>query len=189
MPYKISCIVLAAGSSSRFHEDKLSYEINGNKLIDITLNKLKDLIFYNIVVVTGNDYIIDKAKSYGYKIAVNKNPELGQSLSIKLGIEKTDKSDGYMFIVSDQPNLTKKTIIKLMDTFIKNPESIIVPKSYNGFGNPVIFPKSLINEFNTLTGDMGGKYIIKNNLSKVITVDVNENELLDIDTKDDIKKI
>jgi molybdenum cofactor cytidylyltransferase len=53
-----------------------------------------------------------------------------------------------------------------------------------------LFPCSLKNELMSISGDSGGKAVIKNNLDKVINVEIhNVNEHMDIDTLEDYEKV
>ena len=52
-------------------------------------------------------------------------------------------------------------------------------------GNPVIFPKTLFEELMALEGDKGGKQIIKKHPEMVYKVYVTEQELSDMDYKED----
>ena len=93
-----------------------------------------------------------------------------------------------MFFVGDQPKVSRKYINKLIDRFEKNKDNIVIPKHENRCGNPVIFPYDKKNDLLLLNGDEKGKKVI-NNSNQVMYVDVNEEMLFDIDTKEDYEKV
>jgi molybdenum cofactor cytidylyltransferase len=59
--------------------------------------------------------------------------------------------------------------------------------SYQGkLGNPVIFDKIYEQELLELTGDVGGKKVVRRHLEDVLLVEAKDSiELADIDTKQD----
>ncbi len=187
---KISAIVMASGLSRRMNTNKLQMEINNKKIYEYILETLKSIEFYEVVVVTNDQNIKCKAEELGYKTLSNPNAYLGQSASIKTALENISEASGYMFFVADQPFVSSSTINIICDTFKNNLDRIIIP-SYNCInGNPVLFPCSLKNELMSISGDSGGKVVIKNNLDKVINVKIHDvNEHMDIDTLEDYEKV
>jgi molybdenum cofactor cytidylyltransferase len=187
---KISAIVMASGLSKRMNTNKLQMEINNKKIYEYILETIEKCNFYETIVVTNDLNITSKAKSFGYKTLSNPNAYLGQSESIKLALENSSDSNGYMFFVADQPFISLNTIELLCNSFKDNLDSIVIP-SYNGInGNPVIFPSALKKELMLITGDSGGKVVVNNNLNKLIKVLIqSKDELMDIDTIEDYENI
>lgn len=187
----ISAVVMASGLSKRMNQNKLHMKINDKKIYEYILDTVKFVSCFKEVVVVAKDIeILHRATNLGFKAVKNDYSHLGQSASIKLGIENIEKGDGYMFFVADQPFMTENTIKKLCVIFSDNPNKIIVP-SFNGINkNPVIFPKSLKKELLNIQGDIGGRAVIKNNQEYVLRVPINyENEFIDIDTFEDYENL
>lgn len=177
---KIKAIVLASGFSSRFKSNKLLYELNGKKLICYVLDLLKKCEI-EMVVVTQYEEIKEIALSYGADCCLNEFPSKGISYSIQLGVEHFYNEEGLLFLVADQPYLTKETIMTLMNQ--ADEEHIIYCASTKRKGNPAIFPKKYFEELRELRNDVGGKQIIKKYPQQVIEVNVEDIELEDIDYK------
>ncbi len=177
--------LLAAGSSTRFGSNKLLYEKNGKPLFLNMFDKMS--VFSSCVktVVTGYEEIESKAPEYRISVTENKSPEKGISESVKLGLEHilSDKPDtkAIMFAVCDQPELSEKTMYKLMVCHGMNEDKICSPEAGGKNGNPVIFGKKFFPELMELTGDTGGKSVIKRHLSELVTIPVDEAELKDLD--------
>lgn len=184
----VSAIVMAAGLSKRMSRNKLKMKINNKYIFEYILETIKNCgtCFSEIIVVAKDDVVLRKAGELGYKYVENEMPHLGQSVSVKLGIENTNMANGYMFLVADQPFIKESTIKKLLAVFEKNPNSIIVA-CYNGINsNPVIFPEIFREHLLRLEGDTGGRIIIKNNPDKIIKVHIqSDDEFMDIDTMED----
>lgn len=204
MKKNIVVIVMASGKSRRMGENKLLLKYKGKTFIENLLEKIENKKFLAIFVVISNDVvktICEKfvKKNKNFFIIENENFEKGQSESIKIGIreslkkfeynyENEDKIDGYMFFSGDQPMLTHKTIEKIFENFEEN--KIIIPKYKEKMGLPTIFSKKFESELLEISGDIGGKPVILNNLDSVKFVEIeNENEGIDIDDKNQYEKL
>ena len=186
----INCIVMASGYGSRIGTNKLLLEYRDKKLIEHIMDKILQINFYSRLVVAKDKEVLDIACKKGFKVVENKNSILGQSESIKLGIENSPVAEGYMFFTGDQPLLSKLTIEKMIDAFKNNPQSIIIPRYKERNGSPVIFSSIFIDELKALEGDKGGREVIKRNKESLVFIDVeNEYELMDIDTWEDYEKL
>lgn len=95
-----------------------------------------------------------------------------------------------MFFTADQPLIDSYTINLLLDTFMKNKNSIIVPRYKTKPGSPTIFSTKFKDQLLNLQGDVGGKAIINNHLSEVLFIDLKSDySLLDVDTVKDYEYI
>ncbi len=186
----INCIVMASGCGSRIGTNKLLLEYRDKKLIEHIMDKILQINFYSRLVVAKDKEVLDIACKKGFKVVENKNSILGQSESIKLGIENSPVAEGYMFFTGDQPLLSKLTIEKMIDAFKNNPQNIVIPRYKERNGSPVIFSSIFIDELKALEGDKGGREVIKRNKDSLVFIDVdNEYELMDIDTWEDYEKL
>lgn len=184
----ITAIVMASGLSKRMGRNKLLLEYKNRPIIDYTLRPLKDINFMEVIVVSQYEEVLNLAKEYKFKAVKNNNAILGQSESIKLGIQNSKACDGFMFFVGDQPFVNKDDIKSIIQTFTEDKSYIVIPKFNSKFGNPVIFPYNKKDELMLLKDDEKGKKIIKSS-TKIKYIDVKEEMLFDIDTKEDYDRI
>lgn len=183
---KITAIVMASGYARRMGENKLLLKYKGKTFIQHTLDKVKKCNFYSKIVVARDKAIIELAESLDFKTVKNEWADKGQSEAIKLGLNNSPVSDGYMFFTSDQPLLDIETIELLMDAFYKNNNSIIVPRFMGRKGSPVVFSSKFFKELIQLQGDTGGKKVINDHRESIIFVEVKREEvLMDVDTWED----
>jgi xanthine dehydrogenase accessory factor len=184
---KVSAIVMASGYGKRFHNsNKLLLKYKGDALITNTLKIINDLNFASKIIVYRDMDILKLVKSYNFKNVHNSRAFLGQSESVKLGVLASKSPLGYMFFPGDQPSLDKETVLLLLESFNKNPDKIIIPCFYSKRGSPVIFPSKFRESLLALTGDIGGREIIKNFPKDVLEVQIREESvLMDIDTVND----
>lgn len=186
----VNAIIMACGESKRMGENKLLLEYKGKKIIEHVIEKVSSCDFNSILVVCNNEEIIKICKDRNISTTYNDKYKQGQSESIKIGINNSSKCDGYAFFTADQPLINVETINLLLSDFNNNKDSIIVP-NYNGKrGTPVIFSSKFKKNLLELEGDVGGRFIIKENPSYTRFINVeNEFILWDIDTKEDYKKL
>jgi CTP:molybdopterin cytidylyltransferase MocA len=185
---RISTVILAAGNSSRFGANKLLVPLYGKPMYQYAIEKVEQSSFYSRFIVTQYKEIMEKA-GQGTVIPVrNRYPEKGMSYSIRLGTESCLESDGILFLVADQPFLSKNTIEKLKEIFSKNPSNIICARTKKHRGNPAVFPKVFYPELLHLTGEEGGRKILEKYPEHIIYFDVeNQMELEDIDTEENYR--
>ena len=155
----ITAIVMASGFSKRMGLNKLLMKYNDKFLIEYTLEKISQCDFVEKIIVTQYEEI--EKLTNNFKVVINENAHKGQSESIKLGVKSSEKCDGYMFFVADQPLISQNDIEKLIKVFRENKDFIVIPKYKEKRGNPVIYPSLYKEEILRLEGDKGGKSIIK----------------------------
>ena len=138
-------------------------------------------VYFTKVAEKGS--ILAAAAAAGFLPVENHKPEEGISRSIRLGLERLDDCDGILFMVGDQPLLRQETAQRLLDTARDKPGSIIAPVRSDGRpGNPCFFPARFFPELMALTGDTGGRRVMKAHPEAVISLPVNDRELADTDT-------
>lgn len=186
----ISAIILASGFSKRMGQNKLLLKYRGRSLIEHTIETILKCGFSEVILVAREEEIIEIGNKNGLKVIKNENAAKGISESIKLGVMHGKETDGYMFIMADQPFLDIVTVKELTAEFRENPAYIIIPKCEGKRGSPVIFPSSFKEDFLKLEGDVGGKVIINKNLDKVKFLEIQDcKELVDIDTNENYENI
>lgn len=189
---KIGAVIMASGFSKRFgQKNKLLVPIEGMSLIERVLYEvLESDLFLSVVVVTQYQEIEALYKK-NKKITLVKNtaPEEGISTTIQLGIEAMPKVDAYMFIQGDQIGLTRKNIEKIVQTFKQNKNKIIVPTYDGDYGSPKLFPSIYRDQLMALKGDVGGKQLLNRYSDELLTIGLEKEGNLDIDTEECYKKI
>ena len=189
---KLGCLLTAAGTGSRFGEDKLLLPVAGRPMGVHALDVLSDAPFALRVLVTSRDkaYLMEAAAERGFDLVINPDPERGMSSSVRLGTEHIVQAgayDGILYAVADQPNLSTDTVDRLVKAFENAPACIWAPEANGKRGNPVIFPASLFSELLAVTGDRGGRQVIAAHVELLRTIGVAPEELKDIDTKEDLR--
>lgn len=190
---KLAIVIMASGYSERFGSNKLLESFLDKPLFTYAVDLAYSSEADTKIIVTRYNPIIQyvEKSTTAMNIVWNAHPERGISESIHLGIEYLKSRKDYeqyagcCFMVCDQPLLQKISLQKLFKSFYRNPEGIHMCVTKERAGNPVIFPKMLFEELMALEGDKGGKRIVKKYPEMVHKVYVTEQELSDMDYKED----
>ena len=198
---RLAILLLAAGEGSRLGGlPKALLKKEGKSLLSRFLQSIQKLNPVETLVVTGFyteaiEVEINSIKQKtGNSIASikNPNPELGQSSSVRLGLESL-KSDYDVLLVAlcDQPNIGVSEIEALLEQFNQRGfnKEIVLPMVNGSRGNPVLFSKRVIEKILATPGMVCRPFMDQHpELVKVFETN-NQAYLLDVDTRADIQKL
>ena len=189
----ISAIILAAGCSKRLGKPKQLLSIGKATILEQTVDNIINSKVNEVIVVLGHraEEMVSRIASMPITIAVNSAHHQGMSTSILAGLSLiSDKAQGVMISLADQPLVDSQTIDCLVEAFGTHNKDIIVPVYQGRRGNPVIFGIRYKKELLGLKGDIGGREIIGQHSDDVLEIAVNcEGVVIDIDTVEDYKEI
>ena len=201
---KIAFIILASGSSKRFNGNKLIHKFNqleNKTLFENTINKITNVkqlfkedeklkhIETSVIAVSIYDNIINKSfENKDYNAVYNSKHNEGISASIKLGTNEALKNDSdlFAFFVCDMPFLKSEDIFNMIKLFLYSNKNIGAMFTNDRPSNPAIFSSKYINDILNLENDNGALKIIKKNIDDAFFYTIDENKLIDIDTKEDL---
>ena len=168
----ITAILLAAGQSKRlFNQNKLIKNFKGKLLVNYAVQSIIKSKIEKLIIVLGFEYLKVKKKinkNKKIKFVINHNYTRGIASSIKCGLKKiSNKSDGFIIVQADMPEIGKNILNKLYKEIKTNKKEIFVPRKNNKIGNPIGFKLSMINQLKKISGNRGAKFIIKRNRSKI----------------------
>lgn len=204
-------ILLASGLSRRFGGNKLLYPVDG---IPMYLRALRCAFFVRrrlgtkMIFVTSSLELAAEAEravveeagvrhngegtageagnALPFQSVINDRPEEGISRSIRLGIQAAGAGpeDWLLFSVCDQPWLTGKEVCRLAERALHS-NCGIAALSWDGeAGNPVLFKGSYADELLALSGDRGGKAVLKRHWGDALFVEAEqEQSLQDLDER------
>lgn len=187
MDKKTAVIYLASGNSKRFgEENKLLKKIGTKPMYRYGLDRLVDICKSRenceIVVVTQYEEIIKEAYESIVRTTFCPESKYGISWSIKAGIKAAKDADYYAFFVADQPDMKRETIEGFLSFMADGDCELGCVRTEENLGNPVWFSKKYKKELLSLTGDCGGKKILKKHIENARFFKIlEESELCDID--------
>lgn len=180
---KLGVVLLAAGRSERFGSNKLLVNFGGRPLVCRALEAMRSVPAARFCVVTGSDEIAALACAYGFDVIRNDLPQLGQSHSVRLGVQAMMDMDAVLLLVGDQPMLTGVSLFRLVQAFAESEKGIACLRDATHMGNPAIFEAKYYSDLLALSGDRGAKGILRSHEQDLLVVDcMHPCELSDADT-------
>lgn len=194
MEYEL--ILLAAGFSRRFGGNKLMYQVEGKplylragELLLALKEQRKDV--EAVRAVTRYPQIQKELERRGIKTVLHLNSEKGISSSVQAGLQsvleeikggRSSAARGFCFFVGDQPYLRADTVSGLLDSFQECGKGIGRLCCRGKPGSPAVFSERYIPELLALTGDQGGRQIMKKHPEDVWELEIEDgSELWDLD--------
>ena len=155
----ISCVLLAAGLSTRFGSPKALAFISDKALIEHSQETLINSKVDEVIIVLGAwREIIDPLILSASKVRTvfNASYHLGQTSSFKTALLKlSDKCAGIMLLPIDYPFIKVETINYLVEVFISKEPLILVPTYNKKKGHPPIFHRRLKTDLMSLDNTTG----------------------------------
>ena len=202
---RLAILILAAGEGSRMGGlPKALLKKDGDSLLRRLLQSIQVLNPVETVVVTGfyGDEIaaeinaVKKQMDYPLLVVKNPCPELGQSSSVRLGLESLKSEyDLLLIALCDQPNIGALEIQALLMQFheltsqANAVQKIVLPMVNGVRGNPVLFSREVIKEILAIPGMVCRPYMDQHPELVNIFATENQSYVLDVDTLADIQKL
>ncbi|HHX77761.1 MAG TPA: putative selenium-dependent hydroxylase accessory protein YqeC [Firmicutes bacterium] len=192
----VSCIVLAAGGSSRMGVDKLSLPLKQSTVLGETLRHVAEAGFKEIILVAQPGYAppagLPVLPGRVDKIVENSRWRTGLSSSLKAGLAAVSPlSQGALFMLADQPFIPGKVLDALIASYNLHLNQVTYPVWRGREGNPVLFDRRTWPLLMALEGDRGGRSILDRvPAAEILGVETACPGILqDIDTPADYKKL
>ena len=190
----IGAVILAAGSSSRLGRPKQLVEYQDKTLLQHTVDSVSELTFDPALLILGAhaDEIRDQTDTKAVMLVDNEQWSEGIASSIRLGLSESLKLNAslhhILFLLSDQPYIDTELIQNLIKQHTGGTRPITACYYKEDIGVPAIFSRSFFPQLMNLTGDIGAKKIIAQNIEKVATVRFKKG-FFDVDTVEDVNQL
>ncbi len=196
----IAAIILAAGKSSRMaaQQHKLLLPLNGHPILAHVLEAVQASQARPGVLVLGHQADRVQATIQPYlarpdmMVCVAQDYAEGMSSSLRTGIQTLlqleqnpgqGRIEGALIILGDQPLITASLLNQLIELKYTSGKRIVAPLFEDRRGNPVIFDRQLFPALLTVSGDEGGRSILKQHPDEIATLTVRDQQInQDIDT-------
>lgn len=195
----IGGIILAAGSSRRFGEDKrLSKLESGRTILEESIFNANQVLNNMLIVLRfGDVQLADKLsetlsrtfKHGEFECYCAPDSAKGMAHSLANAIHHVRDWKAVVVLLGDMPFIKPETIRTLVSAYNENQSKkpIIVPLKNDRQGHPVIFDHAYFSEIEELEGDMGARPIIDAHKDRVIEVTVKDSGVfMDIDLPEDL---
>lgn len=193
----IDCLVLAAGSASRFGGCKQLADWQGQPLLATSIATARTLDPAQIFVIGGAFYsqllqalpTLDRKPKTRTERAVEllefRAWNLGVGNSLAFGVKHLQNSNPVLVLLGDQPLISAQDLRNLYQAWRKQPEKIACASFSDTLGVPAIFPAQYKARLYECRGDRGAKNLLLRNAEHVIPVAMPSAEF-DVDTPADL---
>lgn len=193
-PAKVACIILAAGTSTRFGSPKQIAKIEKVPMLQVALDSANSSKSDYVILVLGasSAEIVAELDIGRANIAYNKGYAQGLSSSIKVGLANAPSdANAVLLMVADQPFVTSKVLDTIIFSYRSDTsKEIFALATGNEPRNPVLIDRKYFKEIESLRGDRGAKEIVLRHLEQVELLNVQDSKVfLDIDTQDVLNRV
>lgn len=194
----MDCLILAAGSASRFGGCKQLADWQGQPLLANSIATARTLEPARVFVVGGAFYpqllqALPKLDAKPKKLSEKELPnspvellefpawKLGVGNSLAFGVKHLQSSNPVLVLLGDQPLISAQDLRNLYRSWCKNPNKIACASFANTLGVPAIFPARFKARLYECRGDRGAKNVLLRYADQVIPVPMPSAEF-DVDT-------
>lgn len=188
---RIFAVVLGAGQSRRFDENKLLTEFEGDSLVHRAVVAARQAVGANVLLVAGRGArdVIDTCGNDVRYIAVNDRFEQGIGTSIACAARSLQHvAEALLVTLADQPLVTATHLRAIIDAWSGDERAIVATAFSGAKGPPVLLPASTFPELLGLKADSGARHLFADPSYELTTVWLDAAGV-DIDTRGDLEKI
>lgn len=185
---KITGILLAAGSGSRFGGDKLLHPLSDGTPVGVaSLRHLQAALPDVIAVVRSADKCLGQLLGKeGANVVLCEDAGQGMARSLMCAIGASRDAHGWVIALGDMPFLQVQTIGMIAERLAQT-DRIVIPVYRGERGHPVGFSRIYRDELLALQGDEGARSVIARHRAELETIDCGDPGVLrDVDTPADL---
>ena len=188
----VHILVLAAGASARMRgRDKLLQPVKGKPILRAVAETALGSGAPVLVTLPPAAEARRQAVA-GLPLQFVEVPDAAQGMSRSIvrglgAIADPGPEDGVMILPADMPGFSAKVLADLISRFRAEPELIWRGGTTDGrAGHPAIFPRDLWRDLAGVTGDEGGRSVLKRHADRLRQVPLpGQMAVLDLDTPED----
>jgi len=182
----VCCMVLAAGSSSRFGSDKRQALLpDGRTLLEATLANIPPMFTQRILVLHPGDGELAAVHAGAWETVIAASAALGMGHSLAAGLARCTSSTGVLVVLADMPAVQPSTYTELARQLCR--DRIVLPRHGGKRGNPVGIGRDFFTDLGRPQGDQGARHLLREHPTAILWVDCDDPGILrDIDKPSDI---
>ena len=192
---RVSGCILAAGRSQRFGGEipKQLVPFEGRPLVRRAAQTALVADLAEVLVVVGYraEAVVRVISDLPVQVVENPDWAEGQSSSVTSAVGAVaEESDAALFIPCDQPLLTAGVLDALIGAHRRSGRGVVVPTFQGRRGSPALFSRNYYGELAALSGDAGGRQILKRYADDTLFLPLpSQGPLLDVDTREDLEAL
>ena len=185
---RVTGILLAAGSGSRFGSNKLLHPLLTNLPIAVTAARnLKAVVPHSIAVVRpGAEELSALLAAEGLEIVVCANAEEGMGASLACAAAAAEGGGAFMIALADMPFIRSSTLEAVRDSLMAGTQ-LVAPYFRTRRGHPVGIGERYRGELLGATGDEGARRLLESHAADLVKIPVGDPGVVrDIDKPSDL---
>lgn len=187
----IAGLLLAAGRSTRFGDDKLLATLRGRPVIRWSAEALAAAVDATYVVVP-RDATALRTALLGIDVTfvehAARDAGLGSSIAAGVAAIPPD-SEAVVLALADQPFVSVPVILRLREAWRTSRAPAVVPRYRDGRGHPILFDRRCVPALLALTTDRGARSVLDSMGETVAWVEIDESRPADVDTPDALRAL
>lgn len=180
-------IVLAAGLSRRLGRPKQLLMLDGRPVVRHVVEQAMASSLGEVIVVLGAraEAVRDALSGLPVRFVLNERYAEGQGTSIAAGVASLGPDvEAAVILLGDQPEVAIEAINAVVLAG-REGASIVMTAYDDGRGHPVLFGREHFRALTALSGDSGGREVIRHHSDQVVLVRMPGSVPADIDTEAD----
>jgi molybdenum cofactor cytidylyltransferase len=185
-------VVTAAGSAERFGGKKLLTPVDGEPLLDHTIDALLEGGVAEVIVVVGKDGRAELERDVNamldprVRAVENPDPSRGMFSSIQVGVAQA-QGDAILVMPGDMPFVLPETVRAVIAAYERKP-AIVSPRYRGKRGHPVALPASLRDEIREAKPGTTLHDVIHARTDMRVDIDVDDpGTVRDVDRREDLE--
>jgi len=189
----VAAVVLAAGSSQRMGgPDKLYLEMAGESLLRRCVRQAITAGLDPVLVVAGPDP--DRARrelaDLSCRVVVNDDHAAGMGVSLACGVSHLPESaSAFVALLADMPLVEPEMVREVVERHRSARADLVVSRYGEEIAPPILYGRALFAELRELTGDAGGKPVIRKHLDEAVVVEWSAELARDVDVAEDAERL
>ncbi|MGC4190451.1 MAG: nucleotidyltransferase family protein [Thermomicrobiales bacterium] len=188
---QVVAIILAAGASTRLGRPKQLLDLGGKPVIVHVVERALSASLDGAMVVTGGagEAVAEAVAPYPVRLVPNPAYREGQSTSLIAGLNALPADvDAVVVLLGDQPGIDPADIdaVAARRRDVLMPVPPVVMTAYGSQrSHPILFGREVFPELLAISGDQGGRDVIRARASDVVAIaSVHPEPPLDLDTEE-----
>lgn len=184
-----ACIVLAAGSSSRFGADKRQAPMpDGRSLLETTLAGIPPVFSHYLLVLHPGDEDLARRHAPVWQSVIADEAALGMGHSLAAGLAACPPCPGAVIVLGDMPRVKPATHAAIAAALQHT--RIVLPRYRGQRGNPTGIGADFFSELLTPAADQGARRLLQSCPAALFWVDCDDPGILaDVDTRADLERV
>jgi len=184
-------VVLAAGTSSRYGSaNKLLVERNGTPIVRQATRTMVESRSEGVTIVVGYeaDRVWDCVSDLPVSRRENDRYERGQSTSVHEGVAaaRAQDADAVVLSLGDMPDVAVGSVDALIEAYERGAGGALALAHDGTRGNPVLFDASYFEALRNVSGDVGGRDVLRSARDGLLVEVPDSGVTRDIDTPEDL---